>query len=526
VGETTKIFPLRAQSGIKRDTTDTEGQYWSQGLWTRFYRGLPRSMLGYRSMSEELLGPSRGLFVNPTGSGYINIFNGTADNLQVAQFTQAGVGSGQTDITPVGFAGSPNNVWQLDSIFNGNGGGLLNICAHGAPNLANIASNISVPVYYGDINGSVPLIAAVNDAVSPETFTIDGGILALPPFLIAYGSDGLYAWSDEDNPGIFPVANAANICAIKIVKGLSIRGGSTNPSALLWSLDSVIQSSFIGGSAIWDFNTLSDQSSILSSSGVVEKDGIYYWPGLDRFLVFNGVLQELPNELNSDFFYTNLNYAQRQKVFGFKIPRWGEICWCAPMFGATECNWMFVYNTREQTWYDTPLPTDGRSAAFFPQTWQYPVMASALGLTPIGQNSGTVFPLWQHEFGNDEVRGNQVNAIPKSIKSPALSMVGGGLSLFGSAAAQPDSVQTQMAFLEPDYLYNNSLVFEVLGRMFPQDTDTPLNTTTITKTGPRNFFDLQVQDRYLRWIISSNEQGGYFIQGQPLLHYRPGDHSP
>lgn len=527
MGEALKLFPLRAQSGIKKDTTDTEGLYWSQGIWTRFYRGLPRSMLGYRSMSEQLLGPSRGLFVNPTGSGFINVFNGTSDNLQVAQFTQNGVGSGQTDITPVGFVGSPNNVWQLESLFNGNGGGLISICAHGAPNLANIDNNVAEPVYYGDINGTAPLVAAVDDNTpTPNTFKVDGGILALPPYLIGYGSDGLYAWSAQGNPGLFPIANAANICATKIVKGMSIRGGSNNPSALLWSLDSVIQSSFVGGSAIWDFNTLSDQSSILSSSAVVEMDGVYYWPGLDRWLVFNGVLQELPNELNLDFFYTNLNYAQRQKVFGFKIPRWGEICWCAPMFGATECNWMFVYNRREQTWYDTPLPVDGRSAAFFPQTWQYPVMGSALGLTPIGQNSGTVFPLWQHEYGNDELRGTQANAIPKSIESPALSLVGGGLTLFGSPAAEPQSVQTEMVFVEPDYKFNNSMTFVTLGRMFPQDADTQLNSQMITQKTQGNFFQMQIQGRYLRWVISTNEQGGYFIQGQPLLAYRPGDASP
>lgn len=525
MAEALKLFPLRGQPGIKRDGTDTEGNYWSEGLWTRFYRGLPRSILGYRSMTETFPGPSRGLFVNPIGNGFINVFSGSANALNVGQFTSAGIGSNPTDITPSGFIGDQNNVWQLDRLFNGNGGGLVSICAHAAPNLADIASTVERPVYYGDINAAVPLVASVNDAGSPAVFSVDGGILALPPFLIAYGSDGLYAWSAPNNPGVFPIANAANICGTKIVKGMSIRGGSTNPSALLWSLDSVIQSSFVGGTTIWSFNTLSDQSSILSSSGIVEMDGIYYWPGIDRFLVFNGVLRELANEMNSDFFYTNLNFAQRQKVFGFKVPRWGEIWWCFPTGTNTECNHAVIFNVRENYWYDTPLPTDGRSAAYFAQTFPYPIMGSAYGLTPIGQNSGVDYPLWQHEFGRNQIRGNEVDAIKSNILSPSLSLVGGGLSAFGSPLAAQQDVWTEIAYLEPDFLFNQNLSFTVFGREYPQDQDAELNNTIVTKTPNKSNYDLQVQQRYLRWKIEANEQNGYYVMGAPLISYRTGDSS-
>lgn len=528
--EELKIFPLKPSAGIKKDTTPTEGNYWDDGVWTRFYRGLPRSMPGYRDMTDTYPGPSRGLLVNPIGNGYINVFSGSSDNLVVGQFTQAGVGSSPADITPSGFATNPLNLWQMDSLFNGNGGGEVSICANGSPNLGNISNNVATPIYFGDINAVAPLVASVNDAMSPATVSVDGGIVSLAPFLIGYGSDGLFIWSSPDSPGVFPVANGANICATKIVKGMSIRGGSTNPSGLFWSLDSVIQASFIGGTgtggAVWNFNTLSDQSSILSSSAVVEMDGIYYWPGIDRFLVFNGVLRELPNEMNLDFFYSNLNLEYAQKCFGFKVPRWGEIWFCAPLFGATECNWAIIYNVRENTWYDTLLPADGRSAAAFAQTFPYPIMGSANGLTPIGQNSGTVYPIWQHEYSTDQIRGNEVDAILKSVTSGTASIVGGGLTLFGNPAVSSQSVQTEMAFFEPDFKFNNSLQFQTFGRMYPQDEDTVLNTTDIVKKVSENFYDLTVQSRYLRWGISTNEQGGYYVMGQPLVHYRPGDPSP
>lgn len=523
-GESYKIFPLRAGAGIKKDTTDTEGNYWSDGNWVRFYRQLPRSMLGYRSMSEQFPGPSRGLFTDPAGNGYQNVFSGSASQLVVGQFSNNGFGSAFTDITPSGFVTSPNNVWQMDSAYDSSGSGVIYIVAHAAQNLSDINNTIAAPVYYGNINGTSALTASA--AQAGGNFTIDGGVVVAHPFVVAYGNPGLVCWTAANDPTSFPTANAANPCSSKIVKGLSIRGGSNNPSVLLWSTDSVIQMSYVGGSTVWNFNTLSDQSSILSSSSVVEMDGIYYWPGIDRFLTFNGVLQELPNEMNLDFFFSNLNFAQRQKVFGFKIPRWGEIWWCAPLFGATECNWAVIFNKRENCWYSTPLPSDGRSAAYFAQSFPFPIMGSATGLTPIGQNSGTVYPLYQHETGYDFVRGQQVNAIDSWILSPTASMVGGGLSLWQNAGVEPQSVQTQLCFHEPDYKFGTSMQFTTLGRNYAMDADTVLDMRTITQQSANNFYDLQVQSRYLRWKIESNVQGGFFQMGQPLLYYRPGDSTP
>lgn len=515
MAENDKIFPLRCQPGIKKDGTPTEGNFWNDGMWSRFYRGLPRSMLGYRSMTNDFPGPSRGLFVNLNGTGYLDIFSGSSDAMSVGQFTTAGFGSGVVDITPSGFVASSYNVWQIDSFFNSNGGALIDLIAHAAPNLLDIGNDIAAPVYYGDITLTVPLVAATND--SAGAFAVSGGICALHPYVIAYGSGGLVAWSAINDPTTFPVANAANPVSTKIVKALSIQGGGSPPAALLWSIDSVILMTFVGGDVIWSFNMLSDQSSILSSSCIVEMDGIYYWIGVDRFLVFNGVLRELPNEMNLDFFFTNINFAQRQKIFGFKIPRWGEICWCAPLFGATECNYMFIYNVRENTWYSTPLPTEGRSAAYFAQSWQYPIMSGANAFENMG------IQLWQHEYLTDEIIGTNTNAIQSYVTSADLSLVSGGLTVVGDIAAQPS--WTQLVFFEPDFLYGTSLNINILTREFAQDTDILAQSNTITQSTP-NFFDTQIQARYIRYQIESNCQGGYYIMGTPLITYRQGDRTP
>lgn len=515
MAENYKIFPLRCQPGIKRDGTETEGNNWNAGQWARFYRGLPRSIPGYRSMTDDFPGPSRGIFVNLNGTGYLDIFSGSSSALSVGQFTTDGFGSGIVDITPVGFVSSANNVWQMGSFYDSNGGGKTSLIAHAAPNLTDISSAIERPVYYGDITAVAPLVAAQKGAGG--NFTVSGGILPLNPYVIAYGSLGLVAWSDVDDPSLFPTANVANPTPTKIVKALSIRGGGSSPSCLLWSLDSILQMSFVGGDQVWNFQTLSDQSSILSSSGPVEMDGIYYWPGVDRFLVFNGVLRELPNEINGDFFFSNLNFAQRQKVFGFKVPRWGEIWWCAPIGDSVECNHAFIYNVRENTWYDTPLPSDGRSAAYFAQSWQYPVMSGALPYPDAD------YQFWQHEYGTDEIQGNNVNAIQSFIQSADVSIVSGGLTAAGDVAGQPP--WTQLVGFEPDFLFGTALNIDILTREFAQDANITANQNVITPSS-RNYFDTQIQARYIRWQIGSNSQGGYFIMGTPLVYYRDGDRQP
>ncbi len=518
MAENYKIYPLRCLPGIKKDGTQTEGNYWNDGKWTRFYRGLPQSILGYRSMTNAYPGPSRGLFVNLNGTGYIDIFSGSSDALSVGQFTADGFGSGITDITPAGFVADPSNVWQMDSFYNSNGGGEIDLVAHAAPNLSDIGSDIAEPVCYGDITAVTPLTAS--QAEAGGDFSVSGGIVCLHPYLIAYGSLGLVAWSDVNNPALFPTANAANPTSDKIVKGLSIRGGSASPACLLWSITSVIQMSFVGGDAVWNFQVLSDQSSILSSSAVVEMDGIYYWPGIDRFLTFNGVLRELPNQMNLDFFYSNLNFAQRQKVFGFKIPRYGEIWWCFPKGDATECNWAVVYNVRENTWYDTPMPPDGRSAAYFPQAWQYPVLAGATQYP----NADSGFQMWQHAYGRNEIIGNQVNAIESFIESCDVALIGGGIGP-GVVTSPQDNAWTEIVKFEPDFLMNTNLTIDTIGREFAMDEDTLLDSKVFTKQNQDNRYDLQVQQRYVRWRITSNEQDGYFVMGQPLFYFRPGDRS-
>jgi hypothetical protein len=139
--------------------------------------------------------------------------------------------------------------------------------------------------------------------------------------------------------------------------------------------------SYIGGAGTppqyWRYDIISSQSSILSSQSAIEYDGVYYWCGVDRFLMYNGVVKEIPNNMNQNYFFDNLNYSQRQKVWATKVPRFGEVWWFYPRGDATECTDAIVYNTRENTWYDAGQALGARrSAGYFSQVFRFPVQAN------------------------------------------------------------------------------------------------------------------------------------------------------
>jgi hypothetical protein len=371
---------ISSKAGIKRDGTIFEGDYYVDGQWVRFQRGLPRKMWGYKRITQDFSGPSRGMYTYPYNNG-LYVTSGSANKLEQVVLDPSGVPSVLYDRTPAGFTASANNLWSIDAIYN-SATTQTSILAHAGLNLNDISSSANADLYYGDVTGT----AALTTTGAPQ---VSGGVLALHPFTVVYGNNGYVAWSDPNDPTAWTPtpsgAGEAFVTAQKIVAGINTRGGANNsPSALLWSLDSVIRMSYTGTqNNIFSFDTISDESSILSSQSVIEYDGIYFWCGTDRFLYYNGVVREVPNNMSLNWFFDNLNYAQRQKVFATKVPRFGEIWWCFPFGDATECTHAIIYNVREETWYDTVLPNAGRSGGQFARVYQYPLMMGTTSINAV-----------------------------------------------------------------------------------------------------------------------------------------------
>lgn len=445
-----KVFTIDTLPGVQRDGTIFDMNFYTDALWVRFQRGRPRKIGGYRSITSDSTGYSRGIYVNST-DGINQVFNGYNNGLEVLSIDNNGIGAGISQFTfTSGFTPSNLNLWQFDSSFDAQGSGNQLLLAHPGQNLAQIDQTVNTPVLAGDISGTTmaPLgqftagasfgsgalvitlgvanssigagqtvsgagiasgttvvsvlgtavtISLVTTSAQPAgtqiTFnnnvSVSGGVVVLHPYIFVYGDNGLIRNNSAGNPNDWVSAdsNETNAASTKIVKGLPVRGGSNAPSGLFWSLDSLIRVSFTPTTVTvaaspqtfyWRYDIITSQSSIMSSQCVIEYDGIYYWIGVDRFLLYNGVVKEIKNTFNQNYFFDNLNYNQRQKVYANKVPRFGEIWWFFPSGDSEECNDCIIYNIREDCWYDAGGALGAyRTAGFFSTVFHYPINAGA-----------------------------------------------------------------------------------------------------------------------------------------------------
>jgi hypothetical protein len=307
--------------------------------------------------------------------------------------------------------------------------------------------------------------AATTNGNSTLTFnngvSVSGGVVSLHPYIFVYGNNGLIKNCAATNAQdwVSADANEVNVATGKIVQGLPVRGGSNAPSGLFWSLDSLIRVSYIGGTGTpvqyWRYDIITSQSSILSSQSAIEYDGVYYWCGVDRFMLYNGTVKEIPNNFNQNYFFDNLNYSQRQKVWATKVPRFGEIWWFYPRGDATECTDAIIYNVRENIWYDAGQAVGAqRSAGYFSQVFAHPVSAGwdVSSLTAVFTQSmtttsaskyinlstyNTQVVLNQVVSGTNIVAGTTVNAITTSAIQTLGSVTGGTLYTNGTYTNVP-----------------------------------------------------------------------------------------
>jgi len=500
-------YTIKSLPGIKRDGTKLENGFYVDGQWCRFQRGLPRKMFGYRRLSNQMPEVSRGLN-GYNQDGTLHLMSGGQSYLTQFEIDTTSNVTGIFNRTPSALTPNANNLWTFDVSFDSVGvtAGAY-IFAHPGKNLSQIDGTATSSMYWGLVNGTGLLTANTAPAVS-------GGVVSLYPYVFVYGSDGYVAWSVANNPNDWTNTGSgdAYITSQKIVAALPLRAGPGNaPAGLFWSLDSLIRCTFVGGDAVFQFDTLTSQSSILSSQSPIEYDGIFYWVGVDRFLMFNGVVREIPNQLNQNWFFDNLNYAQRQKVYAYKVPRFGEIWWCYPRGDATECTHAVIYNVRENTWYDTELPNSGRSAAKFVTVYQYPITAG------IDATDG-FYKLWQMEYGLDEIDGTQVSSIESYFQTADISLV--------ADPNGPRNRSLRCAMIEPDFIQSGDMTCAITGRANARSPETSSEVKVFpdqATTPEEQVIFFKETRREMRFLFGSNVVGGNYQMGQCIAHIEASD---
>lgn len=602
---------LKSNPGIKRDGTKFEGDYYVDGQWVRWQRGLPRKIGGYRSTQKYLTEISRGfstftqqLFVychsgsanylerftidntgnssivtnrTPTaiaasctvtlesgGAGSVDditidgvsilsgavafntdlsttaadvvtdinsgtgthgytafnvstvitieadVAQGSTPNGYVVAVTTTTIVASNTNMSSGSYAlqASPNNYWmfdyQYDSSTNQN-----YIIAHVSPNKNCICNDAGGQIFFGEVLGT-GILTSVN---LPPDANCTGGIVSLHPYLFYYGTDGIIGWSKEGEPTNLTGAGSglARVWGQKIIKGLPLRAGSGSaPAGIFWAYDAVIRATFTGGTTVFQFDVIATDTSIISEFCVVDYDGVFFWCGVDRFLMFNGVVREVPNQMNLNYFFDGINQKQRTKVFAFKVPRYGEVWWCYPRGDATECTHAVIYNVRENTWYDTELPNYGRSAGQFNNSFAAPILTGV-------EDSGSGYRVWVQEQLTDEYDGPNIRPIRSYFETADLSSLPQGRNEY-----------LRITAIEPDFVQTGPMTVQVTGRanarapeVFSTIFEFP-ETAAVDKPYEQIVM-LKEQRRELRVRFESNEVYGDYQMGQIIGHLESGD---
>jgi hypothetical protein len=487
------------QPGIRRDGTLLEGGQWAAGQWVRFDRGRPRKMRGYKSISNSLSDESTQLITQTTnGTSYIH--SGYGGGLDALTLSSTGLSTQTISRTPSAFVADHHITWQFATIYDPQSGAqqliavptysLLDPTNTTIGNGTYLGTGNGTNLFNGQIYGSSALTAfayppnGTAGAAASESATgpgVSGGVCILNPYTILYGSNGYFAWSTPTAPLDFQNATgtgsgSANITAQKILRGMPLRGGGGySPAGLFWSVDSLIRATYIGTPTIWQFDTLSAETSLLSANCIVESDGLFYWAGADgRFYMYNGSVQEIPNEMNLNWFYDGINQTYAGRSFAFRNPRWGEIWWCYPRGSATDCSHAVIYNYRKRVWYDTPLPGIGRSAGILGDAGLGPIMCDwqqngsgnsayinsvATGTTTTIQTTSS--PGWfvGSEVTLQNVGGvSQLNSTHQYVTAVPAAQTVSGISQASSAVVTVSTVSVSNPFATGNIIYFSGII--------------------------------------------------------------------
>ena len=413
-----------------------------------------------------------------------------------------------TDMSGGSFAltTSSENMWmfdyQYDSSTNQN-----YLLAHVAPNLNCICNDAGGQIFFGEVLGTGDL----KSVSLPPDANVTGGIVSLHPYLFYYGTDGIIGWSKEGEPTNLTGTGSglARVWGQKIIKGMPLRAGSGSaPAGIFWAFDAVIRATFTGGATVFQFDVVATDTSIISPQCVVDYDGVFFWCGVDRFLMFNGVVREVPNQMNLNYFFDGINPREKTKVFAFKVPRYGEIWWCYPKGDATECTHAVVYNVRENTWYDTELPNGGRSAGQFNNSFAAPILTGV-------EDTGSGYRVWVHEQLTDEYDGPNIRPIKSYFETADLSRL-----------VQGQNEYLRITTIEPDFVQSGPMTVQVTGRANARAPEVYSTVFTFPETASAPYEQivmLKEQRRELRVRFESNAVYGDYQMGQIIGHIDSGD---
>ena len=546
-----KLFPLVFKNaGFLRDGSLYQGDFCTDGQWVRFYQSKPKKIGGQLAIQKFEDPDHPASYKVPQGCTHItSVWIG--GNIIYIAANPSGI---YTNISKVSEPNVFANVWVKQEVFdpaanadmlwqsatvitantneqgNPQGPAQTHVVLFGCNNLNNI-NNVTPAKFYDvtlegeNIKSIKPFEIYPPNAqealLQQDLQNLNGGIVFVNNFLFIYGTKGTVVWSRRENPFSFTggASGRINISNDKVIYGAGVRGGNNPPTILFWTMNSVVRvsnqtnTSEIKAPPEFQVDIITKESSILSSRSVVEYDGMFFWLGVDRIFLYNGVVREVVNNTNFDWFFANLDILRRQLVFGIKNSEKGEIWWYFPVMGVEGgCSAALIYNIRENIWYDTRI---ARDCGFFDGS-SGKMITYGKNLAPIIGDSSSY--IWVHEEGYEQVSddGLTKKGIESSYTTPIISLT--AFSPFGEGGGQNNEIWVDR--LEPDFKLDTGKVMNMTINSKDYADQAYIDIFDGKIVGGKGKVDIRAQGRNISFTFTTKED---FTHGYPLVGIKVGD---
>lgn len=325
----------------------------------------------------------------------------------------------------------------------------------------------------------------------------------------------LIRWSAQENYLDWAPSSLNQAGGYRLSHGSQIVSAlQTRQEILVWTDASVYSMQYLGPPAIYGFNILADNISIVSPNAVATASGVTYWMGVDKFYVYSGRVETLPCAVRT-YIYNDINLEQAFQFFASTNEGYSEIWWFYCSAGSTVIDRYVIFNYLDRVWY---YGTMGRTA------W----MDSPISQTPIAATYSNV--LVGHEVGvNDATDPDSPQPISCYVQSSDFD-IGDGHN-YGFVWQ-----------IIPDLTFDGSIgvdrpqaTFTVRPRRNPGSNYGTSDTPNVSSAGDNNYatqnnynvqqftqtLNARLRGRQMAFRVSSNTIGTQWQLGTPRLNVRP-----
>jgi len=380
------LISLSLPPGIVKNGTDLQqAGKWNDGNLIRWYESSLQPVKGWRRRSVSAIsGVCRALLTYIDNSSARRTVAGTNTNLYV--ITEAGQ---VYNITPTGFTTGDANATQNF----GYGGSTWGAYEWGVPRPDMGAYSVA-DTWSIDTWGEYALGCATSDGKiyqwTNATGTIAAVLSAAPTgntaivvtderFVFALGAgaeNNRVEWCDQENNNVWTAAATNQAGGQNLTTdGSLLSGHSLRGETLLLTTTDAHVARYTGPPFIYSFQRVGDGCGAISANSCVAADQFAAWVGLNSFHIYDGSVRVLSSTVG-DYFFSNLNTAQRSKIAGVLNSEYSEIWWFYPSSNSEENDRYVTWNYRDNHWnIGSLVRTAGADAGVF----LYPQMVGSDG---------------------------------------------------------------------------------------------------------------------------------------------------